>query len=183
MRKILWPVITACLLLIICGISFAKEPIRTLDATVERVSDGDTIIAFDEHGTKLRIRLYGLDAPETAKYDLFGGLKKPGQPLGEDAEKALKTKVVGKKITVVVIDVDRYKRPVCVLRLGNRDINEEMLSEGWAEAYREHLHAPYRGGYLRAETQARKEKRGIWGLSAYERPSDFRRRMRISGGA
>ena len=52
----------------------ASVSLRTLVATVERVSDGDTIIALTSEGTKLRIRLLGIDAPEVPHG------KKPGQP-------------------------------------------------------------------------------------------------------
>lgn len=35
-------------------------------ATVERVADGDTIIANTSNQTKLRIRVLGIDGPEIA---------------------------------------------------------------------------------------------------------------------
>ncbi len=39
---------------------------RTLIATVQRVSDGDTLVAVAVKGTKLRLRVLGIDALETA---------------------------------------------------------------------------------------------------------------------
>ena len=39
---------------------------RTLVATVEPISDGDALMALSSNGTKLRIRLLGIDAPENA---------------------------------------------------------------------------------------------------------------------
>ena len=44
----------------------AKEPIRTLAGVVVKVADGDTI-TVNSDGTKVRVRLYGIDAPETEK--------------------------------------------------------------------------------------------------------------------
>ena len=38
---------------------------RSLVATVQRVSDGDSIAAISDNGTKLRIRLLGIDAPRS----------------------------------------------------------------------------------------------------------------------
>ncbi len=40
---------------------------RTRIASVERVSDGDTITAITSNQTKLRIRLLGTDAPRSSK--------------------------------------------------------------------------------------------------------------------
>jgi endonuclease YncB( thermonuclease family) len=45
----------------------AKTPIRTIEGIVTRVSDGDTIQVTDGYGSKVKIRLYGMDAPETEK--------------------------------------------------------------------------------------------------------------------
>jgi len=45
-------------------------------------------------GTKLRVRLYGCDAPETEKINRSTGIiSKPGQPYGEEAMQALQAKV------------------------------------------------------------------------------------------
>jgi len=45
---------------------YAATP-RTLVAPVERVSDGDTIVAVSDNGTKVRIRLLSIDGPEVAR--------------------------------------------------------------------------------------------------------------------
>ena len=59
--------------------SFAREPIRTVTGTVTKVSDGDTIQVTTPEQTKLRVRLYGIDAPETPKIDQHTGrVNKPG---------------------------------------------------------------------------------------------------------
>ncbi|MFI5338666.1 MAG: hypothetical protein ACHQ7N_02370 [Candidatus Methylomirabilales bacterium] len=39
-------------------------PLRTLVASVERIRDGDALVAISENGTKVRIRLLGIDASE-----------------------------------------------------------------------------------------------------------------------
>jgi hypothetical protein len=53
-----------------------------------------TLITRD--GTKLRVRLYGIDAPEVRHG------KKPGQPFGEEAKRALAEKVLRKDVTLKV---------------------------------------------------------------------------------
>ncbi len=39
------------------------SPIRTVEATVTKISDGDTIQMITQEGTKLKIRLYGIEPP------------------------------------------------------------------------------------------------------------------------
>ncbi len=80
-----------------------------------------------------------------------------------------------------IVDIDRYRRMVSMIWLGNRNINLEMVREGYAEAYREYLKEPYRSQFINAEQEAKSAKNGIWRLSNYERPSEFRKRMRVRG--
>ena len=61
-----------------CVLAHAATP-HPLVAHVNRVSDGDTVIATTNEGTKLGIRLLGIDAPEVANG------AKPGQPYGDEA--------------------------------------------------------------------------------------------------
>ena len=64
----------------------AHAAIRTVTGTVTKVSDGDTIHVRTPEGTKLRVRLYGIDAPETPKINAHSGqVNKPGQPYGEES--------------------------------------------------------------------------------------------------
>jgi endonuclease YncB( thermonuclease family) len=58
--------------------SFAREPIRPVTGTVTKVSDGDTIHVTTPEKTKLTVRLYGMDAPETPKINQrTGHINKP----------------------------------------------------------------------------------------------------------
>lgn len=164
-------------------LSFAREPIRTVTGTVTKVSDGDTIHVTTPEKTKLTVRLYGMDAPEAPKINQrTGHINKPGQPYGEESWKALEAKIMGKQVRLDIIDIDRHKRMVGVLWIGNRNINLEMVKEGYAEAYLEYLKEPYREQLIRAEKEARSGRRGIWSLPEYERPNDFRKRLKVRGG-
>lgn len=164
------------------SLSFAREPIRTVTGTVTKVSDGDTIHVTTPEKTKLTVRLYGIDAPETPKINQRSGhINKPGQPYGEDSWKALEAKIMGQQVRLDIIDIDQYKRMVGVIWIGNRNINLEMVREGFAEAYVEYLKEPYRTSFIQAEKEARSARRGIWSLSGYERPSDFRKRLKVRG--
>jgi len=99
--------------------SFAET--RTIEGIVQKVSDGDKVTLVTHDGAKLRVRLYGIDAPEVRHE------KKPGQPYGEEAKRALTGKVMRKEITLTIQDRDQYKRIVGIIKIGNRNINEEMV--------------------------------------------------------
>jgi len=71
---------------------------------------------------------------------------------------------------------------VGIIWLDDRNINLEMVNEGYAEAYVEYLKPPYRSEFIQAEREARSAKKGIWSLPEYERPRDFRKRLKIRNG-
>jgi micrococcal nuclease len=176
--------LTGLLALFIPSLSFSREPIRTITGTVTKVSDGDTIQVTTPEKTKLRVRLYGIDAPEMPKIDhRTGRINKPGQPYGEESLKVLEAKIRGKRVRLDILDIDKYKRMVGVIWIGNRNINLEMVEEGHADAYREYLKEPYRSQFIAAEKEARAARRGIWALPEYERPSEFRKQMKVGGGS
>lgn len=157
--------------------------IRTVTGTVTKVSDGDTMQLTTPEQTKLKVRLYGIDAPETYKIsNRTGQVSKVGQLYGYESMKALESKIIGKQVKLDIIDIDKYKRMVGMIWLNDRNINLEMVSEGYAEAYTEYLKAPYRSEFIEAEQKARSAKKGIWSLPKYERPRDFRKRLKINGG-
>ena len=153
---------------------------RIVTGTVTKISDGDTINITTPEDTKLKVRLYGIDAPETSKINRrTGHIGKPGQPYGEDSWKALEGKIQGKQVRLDILDIDKYKRMVGMIWLGDRNINLEMVNEGYAEAFIEYLKPPYRSEFIEAEREARSANRGIWALQEYERPTDFRKRLRV----
>lgn len=163
-------------------LSFARDPIRTVTGTVTKVSDGDTIQITTPERTKLRVRLYGIDAPETPKTDQrTGRVNKPSQFYGNESWKALEGKILEHHVRLDIIDIDKYKRMVGIIWIGNRNINLEMVQEGYAEAYLEYLKEPYRSQFIAAQREARSAKKGIWNLRNYERPKDFRKRLKIRG--
>ena len=179
-RLLILFLITGIATLILTSPSPALEPIRTVTGTVTKVSDGDTIQVTTPEQTKLRVRLYGMDAPETPKPDQeTGRVNKPGQPYGKESWKALEEKIGNKQVKLEIIDIDRYKRMVGMVWVGSRNINLEMVREGYAEAYTEFLKRPYRSQFLAAQQEAKSARRGIWGLPDYERPRDFKKRLKI----
>jgi len=144
---------------------------RTVEGVVRAVYDGDTILLVTRGTSRLKTRLYGVDAPETAKPD------KPGQPFGEAARRLLLSKIMGRKVSAEVIDVDQYHRAVAVIRYAGRDINREMVAEGMAWAYRQYLQGPYASEYLGAESRARSRRAGLWRDANPRPPWEFRQAL------
>jgi len=95
--------------------STGKTPQRIEEGIVEHVADGDTLTVITSNQTKLRIRMFGVDAPETPK-----GNKFPGQPYGKEAEAYLKQLVEGKRVKVEIYQVDRYKRLLSMIFLDGK---------------------------------------------------------------
>jgi micrococcal nuclease len=156
-----------------------KEPLRVEEGVVNKVVDGDTVNIVTNERTKLKVRLYGIDAPEIQHVNKRTGIvSKPGQPYGNEAYRALEMIIYGKKVKVTIMDTDRYGRMVAVLCLGDRDINREMVQAGYAWAYREYLKGPYASEYIDAENDARSKHLGLWQQPNPQPPWEFRNRMR-----
>lgn len=160
------PLLTALLLvLLLSGSAFAG---RNVEGIVKAVYDGDTILLTTRKESRLKIRLYGIDAPETKKPG------KPGQKFGDIAKRTLMYKIMGRKVTAEIVEVDQYKRAVAVIRHGGKDINREMVAEGMAWAYRQYLQGPYESEYIDSENRARSTRSGIWREANPQPPWEFR---------
>lgn len=141
---------------------------RMVEGVVRTVYDGDTILLATPESSRIKTRLYGIDAPETAKPD------QPGQPFGGAARRALLSKIIGKRVSAEIVAVDQYQRSVAVIRYAGRDINREMVAEGMAWAYRQFLQGPYATEYLDAESRARARRAGLWRDANPRPPWEFR---------
>ena len=111
------------------------------------IYDGDTITLLN-NDKKYKVRFYGIDAPEAK------------QEHGIVARDALRKKILGKEVTVTVVNLDRYGRAVGKVHLDSRFINLEMVREG---------HAWYYENYARGEDEiesahyaAKRAKLGLW---------------------
>jgi micrococcal nuclease len=138
-----WLFLPILFTLFFSSLVFAEgSPIDTAEGVVVKVVDGNKINVNSE-GMILKIRLYGIDAPEKMKISLkTGEVNKAGQPFGEESWKALENKVYHQKVQLEIIDIDRYGRMVAIVWLRGREINKEMVAEGWAWAYRKYIHDP-----------------------------------------
>ena len=133
-----------------------------------RVVDGDTL---EVGSTRVRIRLHGIDAPESEQRCRTGG---QSWDCGREAARALDRHIGLDPVACEERDVDRYGRVVAVCRLdGHQDVNAWMVAEGWALAYRR-----YAMDYVDEEAGARAAKRGVW-RGELVAPWDWRRGVRL----
>jgi micrococcal nuclease len=162
--------VLSILLVLLCRVSSLPAN-RTLNGVVQKVADGDTVTLFTLEGTKLRVRLFGIDAPEVSHG------RKPGQPFAEQAQQALEMKLLGKAVTLEVVEVDRHRRIVGILRSGSQNINRQMVQEGWAWAYRQYLKGPHASEFISTENEARLRRLGLWKQHNPQPPWEFRREI------
>ena len=130
-----------------------------------QVIDGDSLRKGDTD-----IRLHGIDAPEYRQScrDKHG----TEYSCGKQSANALRGLVRGQEVSCSSVETDRYGRAVALCKIGDLDINGEMVRLGWAVAYSRHS-----ASYLRAQVEAKRAKRGIW-AGTFERPEDYRARQR-----
>ena len=127
-----------------------------------RVIDGDTV-EVQGH----RIRLHGIDAPESGQTCMDGAGR--AYRCGEVAANVL-TGMIGRgPVSCRVRDTDRYGRLIAVCYRREVDLNGWMALEGHALAYRQ-----YSRDYVAHENAARAGRRGLW-QGRFEAPWDWRR--------
>ena len=142
---------------------------QTLTGRVVRIADGDTITVLDATNTQHRIRLQGIDAPESH------------QAFGTQSKKNLSDMVFDKDVTAVCDKTDQYGRLVCKILLNDKDVNLEQVKAGMAWHYKEYQReqsAEDRELYARAEDEARNARRGLWTDADPIEPSAFRREQK-----
>jgi endonuclease YncB( thermonuclease family) len=103
-------------LITVLSLSTPHAQIRTITGIITKVTDGDSIHLRTAEQTILKVRLYGIDAPETDKINYrTGQINIPGQPYGDESWKALQNKLIGKEVRVDIIEYDKYRRAVCMV--------------------------------------------------------------------
>lgn len=120
---------------------------QDLTCRVVGISDGDTITCLTHEKERIRVRLARIDAPESK------------QDFGARAKQRLSDKIYGKTIDLNIETTDRYGRAIGLIKIGDRDINLEMVRDGFAWVYRAFSTEP---SYIQAENEARATNRGLW---------------------
>lgn len=121
---------------------------------VARVVDGDTL-ELGRWGGTVRVRLYGVDAPEAGQSCRDAGGR--AYDCGAVATRRLERLAQGERLACEERDRDQYDRVVAVCRLGRMDLNHVLVREGLAYAY-----PRYGERYVEAESAARREGLGVF---------------------
>jgi micrococcal nuclease len=156
----------ACLFLgVFVTVAAGAEPPTVVAAKVTKVNDGDSIEVQTDAGPA-RVRLSAIDTPE---YD---------QPYGDKSSAALKARLpIGAPVELEIVTQDQFKRMVATVWLvagGDRiNLNEMMLRDGHAWAYRRHMRD---ARFCDIEAEARDAKRGLWAqpVSEWVYPPEWR---------
>jgi micrococcal nuclease len=131
---------------------------------VKKIIDGDT---FKTESGEV-IRLIGINAPEIS--DIFG----------IEAKDHLSNLIYGRIVTIqpdnISNDKDRYSRLLRYVTLDSKDINKQMLIDGYATAFLK-FHFEKEEEYRLAQLSATKNNLGMWGNN--EIISDVKSETRI----
>ncbi len=141
------------------GQSVRSAKLGDWSGTVTRVTDGDTLSIAPVSGAPRKVRIDGIDAPESC------------QTGGAAAGAALHRKVMGQRVQVATRALDMYQRELATVRLDGQDVGAWLVEHGHAWSYR------YRGDngpYLREEQRARRATRGVFADRRAMNPREFR---------
>ena len=115
-------------------------PYQYPSCSVVRVVDGDTVDLMINLGfelfTKKRVRLYGIDAPETRTRDLIE--KKAGLKTKERLLQLILGHEVDldrARVDLESHDWDKYGRVLGTLWVGDLNVNRQLVVEGYAKEY------------------------------------------------
>jgi micrococcal nuclease len=140
---------------------FLLSATTTFTGKVIKITDGDTIVVLTDNKEQVKIRLEGIDCPESK------------QDFGQKAKQATADLCFGKQVNVVKSGEDRYGRTLGFVYIGDKCINKELLKQGLAWHYKyfnkdEEL--------AKLEQESKEKKIGLWSQPNPVAPWDYRRK-------
>ena len=124
---------------------------------VERVVDGDTLRLAD----RTRVRLIGVDTPETKRPD------SPVEPFGPEASEFTRAHVEGRFVRLEFDKErhDKYERVLAYVYLDDWFLNEELIRAGLGRAITNHPYSEsMKRRFRKAQQEAQRARRGIWSV-------------------
>ncbi|MFA7664652.1 MAG: thermonuclease family protein [Burkholderiaceae bacterium] len=175
-RRLLAAGLLAASLLAVPGLSAARSGLATpalqgkaFAARSIGVDDGDSFSVRRQDGSRLRIRIAGIDAPERS------------QPWSDVARRQLRALLDGQPLWLTPIKTDPWGRLVARVDADGNDVALAMLEAGLAWhfiRYDGDLPPLLRKRYAQAAGAARTQRSGLWQARDPEPPWEFRRRAR-----
>jgi micrococcal nuclease len=126
---------------------------------VTKVVDGDTFWVDDGSEKGLKIRLIGVNTPETVHP------QKPVEYFGREASDYVKNILKGKKVKLQfdVDKTDRYGRTLAYVYLKDGTfLNAEIIEKGYGHAMTVPPNVKYSDKFIELERKAREQKVGLW---------------------
>ena len=150
------------LLLFLCFVSGCHAT-NEINGRVVGVSDGDTITVLTPDKRQIKVRLSGIDCPES------------GQPWGRRAKEAASNAVYGESVSVQISGTDRYGRSIGKVFVNDVDLNRHLVKNGHCWVYRRYAKDQMLFDY---EEWARDNSIGLWGLPEASKipPWEWRKR-------
>lgn len=161
-RAALFTLLATAVLLVCAPAAQAATPVG-LQTTVTKVVDADTVHATDARGSTVKVRILGIDTPETRDP------RKPVGCFGPEASAYAKTMLLGQPVTLVADPTqdarDRYGRALFYVRLADgRDYSIEAARAGMARSYvYDHKPVSEYAAIEAAQDEAKSARRGLWG--------------------
>jgi micrococcal nuclease len=141
----------------------APSPAAVAEARVTRVVDGDTILVRLD-GAERRVRLLGVDAPESVTPD------RPVECYGPQAGAAARALMPrGARVSLATDptqgDEDRFGRLLAEVTVAGDTVtvNEQLVRQGAAEVFRGDGRGRLQPALRAAAREARDAGRGLWG--------------------
>ena len=128
---------------------------------VSKITDGDTFYVTTSSSEKYKIRLIGIDAPETRNV----GVKVRKEYFGTEAKNFVTQLLRNKKVklTFDVQKTDRYGRVLAYVYLENGIfLNQYLVEKGYAVVSTFPPNVKFVEKFTQAERNARKQKLGMW---------------------
>lgn len=140
--------------------NLAFSQAKTSPLTVTKVSDGDTFWVKYPSGKEEKIRLIGINAPESRKTG-----NREAQYFGKEASEFAKRLLLNKQVTLEfdVQKTDRYKRTLAYAYLSSGTmVNALLVKEGYAQVATYPPNVKYQELFQKLEKEARAAKKGLW---------------------
>ena len=118
------------------------------------------------NGKPEKIRLYGIDTPEST------------QAFGTGAKNFTYAMVYRKSVNVEPVTTDRYGRTVGIVHVDGKSLSEELVKSGFAWVYDRYCKKDMCVKWKLLEKEARQSKSGLWSQDNPVAPWVYRRKRK-----